>query len=185
MSEKIILVNERDEIIGYEDKYKAHEKPAMLHRAISVFLFSKDLDGNLLTLMQKRSDHKIVGPKDWSNTVCGNVNKGESYLDCAHRRLDQELGLKNIVLEELVKIRYKVDCNEIYSENEIDQFYVGYYNNLPTNFNTKEVSAVRFEPFLPLLNQNYNKNSYSPWFNAFMQHSKVSKSFYTFLNLAK
>ena len=36
--EEVILVNEQDEEIGRMEKMEAHEK-ALLHRAISVFIF--------------------------------------------------------------------------------------------------------------------------------------------------
>lgn len=35
----------------------------------------------------------IVGAGQWANTCYGNVRPGESYLECAWRRLCEELGI--------------------------------------------------------------------------------------------
>lgn len=39
MEEKVVLVNEKDEILGLMEKMQAHEN-GILHRAFSVFLFN-------------------------------------------------------------------------------------------------------------------------------------------------
>ena len=49
---KVVLVNKDDQVIGSADKLTAHQN-GDLHRAFSVFIFSKQDDGKLLVLMQK------------------------------------------------------------------------------------------------------------------------------------
>ena len=53
----VVLVNEKDEEVGTMPKMMAHEK-GVLHRAISVFIFSTD--GKWL--LQQRALHKYHSP---------------------------------------------------------------------------------------------------------------------------
>lgn len=127
--DSVILVDETDHPIGTMDKYDAHRNGAHLHRAISIYLFTRKNDAWHL-LMQQRSPKKIVGGEMWANTVCGNVRPGESYRECATRRLREELGLRMPVIEETgletyYKFQYSVKCNEEFSEREMDSVFVG------------------------------------------------------------
>lgn len=129
MLDSVILVDEYDHPIGVMDKIEAHRGEAYLHRAISVFLFQK-IDDSWYLLMQQRSNQKIVGAGLWANTVCGNVRPGESYQECAYRRLREELcfsyaDITSFDLLPVYKFQYSVQCNEEYSEREIDQVFVG------------------------------------------------------------
>ena len=49
--ELLILVDEKDNVLGYESKKECHEGQGLLHRAFSIFIFN---DKNEL-LLQKRS----------------------------------------------------------------------------------------------------------------------------------
>ena len=42
MEEKVILVDEKDNEIGTEEKMKAHTNGGKLHRAISIFVFNRN-----------------------------------------------------------------------------------------------------------------------------------------------
>lgn len=138
--DQVILVNENDEEIGVMDKLEAHRGDGHRHRAISVYLFRQAPDGSgPEVLIQQRSDSKIVGAGQWGNTVCGNVRPGETYEDCAHRRLREELGIEDIEIEPIHKFTYKVRCNDEFSENEIDQVFWGHYTGTPVP-NGEEVS---------------------------------------------
>ncbi len=90
-SRQVILVDEHDNQIGTEDILAAHRHPLQLHRAISVWLYR--LSPQPEFLFQQRSAHKIIGPSWWGNAVCGNLNPTEKYLECAYRRLADELGI--------------------------------------------------------------------------------------------
>lgn len=133
MLDRVILVDESDHPIGTMDKYEAHRHGASLHRAISVYLFRNvgtQTEPNWEVLLQQRSAQKIVGGGMWANTVCGNVRPGESYRECAYRRLREELGLPTLQieasgLEAVYKFLYFAECNEEFSEREIDQVFVG------------------------------------------------------------
>ena len=88
--EKLILVDEHDNIIGYENKDVCHNGDGLLHRAFSIFLFTSN--GELL--IQQRSQEKRLWGLFWSNTCCSHPRKGETYEQATMRRLQEELGLK-------------------------------------------------------------------------------------------
>jgi isopentenyl-diphosphate delta-isomerase len=48
MAEKLVLVNEKDKVIGLEDKLKCHLGKGLLHRAFSIYIFKKTKKGRVL-----------------------------------------------------------------------------------------------------------------------------------------
>jgi len=140
--DKITLIDEQDNVLGSLDKYETHKYPAKLHRAISVWIVSEDDE----ILLQKRSKGKIVGADWWGNAVCGNVRFNESYLECAVRRLREEIGvvIKEEGLKELYSFRYKAHCNSEYGENELDHVFLVKVNKdeFKLKLNSSEVSEV-------------------------------------------
>ncbi|MDH5533630.1 MAG: NUDIX domain-containing protein [Candidatus Pacebacteria bacterium] len=139
---QVILVDSQDNVAGEEDLYSAHRHPAQRHRAVSVWIV-RDKDGEREILLQKRSFEKIVGADQWGNGICGNVRPGESYLGCANRRLEEEIGLKDLSLSELYKFEYKVYSNEKYGEHEIDQVYITKYDG-EFELNPMEVAQIEW-----------------------------------------
>lgn len=148
--DKVILVDDQDNIIGEMDKVEAHRGNGKLHRAISVYLFKKKESGTEL-LIQRRSEQKIVGQGLWANTVCGNVRPSEDYQECAYRRLKEELGITQAQIEPLIKFQYQVKCNDQFSENEIDQVFVGFYSE-KVEPNPEEVQDYKWINWGKLLN---------------------------------
>lgn len=190
--DRINLVNDFDEIIGNVDKLKAHEGKAMLHQAISLFLFRKNKAGKFELLMQKRSAQKIVGANQWANTVCGNVAMGENHQQCLWRRLREELGINfaNDIHQQVKKIlvfNYFTPCNQKYSEREIDHIFTLVLNeqqvaNLSINLNPIEVSEVRWVDWSELSQKKNIANFiFTPWFKLFLHEIKVTQAIERFL----
>jgi isopentenyl-diphosphate Delta-isomerase len=162
--DKIILVDANDNSLGEMDKYQAHEHPAKLHRASSVWL----VNSKGQVLLQKRSDKKIVGAGWWGNAVCGNLRPGESYEDCARRRLKEEIGVgrgvgigtrlsterdsEYLEIKPIFKFTYKAYCNEKYGEHEMDQVFFAKYDGKVV-LNKDEVSEVAWVDFDDLVGQ--------------------------------
>lgn len=152
--DEVTLVDGNGELLGRKDKIEAHKHPVPLHLASSVWLFNTKNQ----VLLQKRSPKKILGSGWWANTVCGNVRPTETYYDCAHRRLKQELGITNQQIQPAYKFTYKAYCDPTYGEHEIDQVYLGLYskNAHAANkilFNLEEVSDIRWVDFDSLVAQ--------------------------------
>ena len=153
----VVLVDKKDTEIGQSDIIHAHKGIGQRHRAISLFLFNKN--GELL--LQQRSHKKLIGAGQWANTCCGHVLPKETSLNCAKRKLKQELGISDILLTPLYKFEYHIKCDKNYSEWEIDQVFIGKYDG-PIKPNTKEV-------------QSYQWQKFTPWFLKMLTHQKLLK----------
>lgn len=160
--DQVILVDENDHPIGTMDKVEAHRGVGQLHRAISAYIFRPDpransdhgnAASNWQLLLQQRSPTKIVGAYQWANSACGNVRPGESYRECAYRRLKEELGipLEALDLTPLYKFCYQVRCNDQFSEHEIDQVFVGVVEKLDLLPNSAEVITTKWLDFALLV----------------------------------
>ena len=178
--DQVTLVNENDEVVGTMDKIEAHRGEGRLHRAISVFLFRKNTEGEVELLIQRRSDKKIVGAGQWANTVCGNVWQDESYEGCARRRLSYELGIddENLKLEDATTFRYQARCNEEFSENEIVHIFVGWFDD---NFqpNLDEVAETEWILWKTIKSDD---TRWTPWFKLFIAEGLVKTALETYVS---
>lgn len=171
--DSVILVDQHDRKIGQMEKYAAHQGGAKLHRAISVFLFNQN--GELL--IQQRSSKKIVGATQWANTCCGNVRPGETRMQCAKRRLREELGITDVKLKYVYKFPYFVKCNERFSEREIDGVFCGQYDGV-VNPNPDEVSDfiwIKIPELLSQVARDKKMDKFAPWFHILVSKQKVLK----------
>lgn len=180
--DKVVLVNEQDEVIGVADKVDAHRGEALLHRASSVFLF-RVKNNQVKLLIQQRSDHKIVGQRQWANTCCGNVWPGEAYEQCARRRLSHELGITQVELIPLVKFQYQVACNAEFSEREIDQLYAGWYDG-EIKPNATEVIAVEWVDWQSVVAGTLDY-AQAPWFVHMLSVPEVRQALLSFVSETK
>lgn len=158
MAEQIILVNERDEIIGIEEKIKAHLVGA-LHRAFSIFVFNTT--GQLL--LQKRSSTKYHSKGLWSNTCCGHPRFGESIEAASRRRLWEEMGF-DCKLTEVFKFIYQTRLDNNLMEHEYDHVLVGKFDGNPTP-SRNEVDDWKWVDLSTLkLDIQENPENYTYWF---------------------
>jgi len=118
--EPLILVDDKDNEIGYRSKSECHVGHGTLHRAFSIFLF--DADGRVL--LQKRSGSKPLWPLYWSNSCCSHPRRGETMEAATHRRVAEELGV-DAKIEFLYKFIYQADFGDVGAEHELCHVYVG------------------------------------------------------------
>ncbi len=163
--EYVILVNEKDEVIGYMPKMAAHEK-ALLHRAFSVFIFNDK--GELL--LQQRAAHKYHSPRLWTNTVCSHQRKNEDNITAGKRRLIEEMGLTT-KLKEVFHFIYKTPFDNGLTEHELDHVMIGFSNTNPV-INPDEVMAYKWEN-LDNIAKSIQKNpqQYTEWFKIIFKNS--------------
>lgn len=112
----IQIVDEDDQPLGSASKHEAWKK-GLLHRIVSILVENKD--GQLL--LQKRGPLVAISPDIWDSSASGHVDEGETYEQAALREIAEEIGLKNIELEELGYWR---------SRNEIDNRIFNRFNKL-------------------------------------------------------
>ena len=135
--EKVILVNENDEPVGLMPKLEAHEK-GVLHRAFSVFIYNDK--GELL--LQQRALRKYHSPGLWTNTCCSHQRSGESTLEAATRRLEEEMGF-TVPLKETTSFIYEAPFDNGLTEHEYDHIVVGTYTKDPVP-NPDEVAGWKW-----------------------------------------
>ncbi len=157
MEEMIILVDENDNDIGNISKTEAHAK-GLLHRAISVFIFNDK--GELL--LQKRAKIKYHSAGLWTNTCCSHPSPGESTLNAAIRRLDQEMKIVT-PLNYKCSFQYKSVYNNGLIENEIDHVFYGVSNQVPVP-DPNEVSDWKYiKPEQLIKEVNLNPELFTTW----------------------
>jgi len=138
MKDFVVLVDQKDNAIGTMEKLEAHQK-GLLHRAFSVFIFNDK--GELL--IQRRALDKYHSPGLWTNSCCSHPKPKESLLDAAHRRLEEEMGMKCPNLQPVNSFIYKTDFDNGLIENEYDHIVLGTTNALP-RINPDEVHEYAY-----------------------------------------
>lgn len=125
MEENIILVDENDLEIGWDEKLKVHRE-GQLHRAFSVFIFNH---AHTKMLLQKRSERKYHSSRLWTNACCSHPRKGEELSAAVRRRMYEELGI-TCVVEELFQFCYREEFDNNLIEHEVDHVFVAEYEGV-------------------------------------------------------
>ena len=137
-TQKVVLVDENDKETGLEDKLKAHQNGAKLHRAISIFVFNSKGE----TLLQQRAMTKYHSTGQWSNTCCSHPYPGESIEAAAHRRLQEEMGF-DCTMHEAFAFTYRADVGNGLTEHEYDHVLFGRYDGDP-RLNSEEAMGYKW-----------------------------------------
>jgi isopentenyl-diphosphate Delta-isomerase len=154
----IPLLNDSDQIIGYEEKMRVHEL-GLLHRAFSILIYNKK--GEML--IHQRALEKYHSPGLWTNACCGHPNQNESMEAAVKRRLQEEMGF-TCELKYSFVFRYRATFDNGLIENEIDHVYVGVYDEefIP---NPEEVADFKWLTLDFLRNDaKQNPEKYTYWF---------------------
>jgi isopentenyl-diphosphate delta-isomerase len=147
------------------DKMQAHREGA-LHLAVSVFV----MDGDALLLQQRAAGKYHCGGL-WANTCCSHPAWGESAADAAHRRLDEEMGLR-LPLSARNVIDYEADVTDGLREVERVHVFRGEARaaDLVATPDSTEVSAVRWAPIDRIRDDaRARPQRYAPWFRIYLE----------------
>lgn len=156
--EQVILVDETDNQIGVMEKMEAHEK-ALLHRAFSVFLFNTK--GEML--LQRRALSKYHSGGLWTNACCSHPRPGETTLDAAKRRTEEELGIKPDI-KHAFSFTYKASFDNGLTEHEYDHVFVGLWDD-DVRLNPDEVAEVCYLSIDAIQTQLVQMpENYTEWF---------------------
>ncbi len=90
MKQKIIIVNNKNKIIGY--KYREKLNTRDIYRVTALWV--TNIKGDIL--LAKRAYNKSLSPGEWGPAVAGTVEKGETYYSNIIKEAREEIGLKNI-----------------------------------------------------------------------------------------
>jgi isopentenyl-diphosphate Delta-isomerase len=169
MSKPLVLVNKKDCVLGFKEKFATHKIPVPLHRAISIVIFNKDKRKMLIT---KRAECKPTWPLFWTNAVCSHPYPKETYQKAAERRIFEELGFKT-PLKEIFLFTYEAKMtNKIWGEHELDHVFTGIYEG-SVKPDPKEISGYEWIKIRDLRKDaKDNPHKYSPWLKIIL--SKLS-----------
>lgn len=147
------------------DKLRVH-KEGLRHKAVSVFV----MDGPRV-LIQQRASTKYHTPMLWANTCCTHPHWGESPIDCAVRRLDEELGIRDIYPVYRDTVEYKADVGGGMIEHEIvDIFLAEPEHEVVVDMNPVEVMGVKWVDFYELsADIARHPERYTPWLRIYLQ----------------
>lgn len=153
MKKKLIVLNENDEMIGYDTKYNCHRVrngKLPLHRAFSVFIFNSKNE----ILLQQRASCKVTFPDHVTNACCSHPlydpyvyrDNLQTMGNCVQRRLWVELGIPSNDfcagdLRYITKIHYFSEGDGTWGEHEIDYIFV-LHKDLTIRPNSMEVKRV-------------------------------------------
>lgn len=105
MKQKIIIVDEKDNVIGYKDRDTL--KPEDIYRVSALWVVNSR--GEIL--LAKRALTKTHSPGKWGPAVAGTVEEGEDYLTNIIKEAAEEIGLNNIAPQTCPKVRVSGQYN--------------------------------------------------------------------------
>ena len=153
-----------DGVLTPVEKLEAHQR-GLKHKAVSIFVFR-----GREVLLQQRAMGKYHTPGLWANTCCTHPDWDEAPSDCAVRRLDDELGIKNLPLEHRHHLEYRAEVGGGLIEHEVVDVYVGH---APDHFqiepNPDEVMAttwVDFDDLKSLIGDDPER--FTPWLRIYV-----------------
>ncbi|WP_077530939.1 isopentenyl-diphosphate Delta-isomerase [Vreelandella utahensis] len=136
--EPLILVDENNQVLGYDSKVACHQGEGRLHRAFSLFVFNRNNE----LLLQKRSSHKPLWPLYWSNSCCSHPRRGEDELESVERRVQEELAI-TVQPEFLYRFSYHASFGEPGTERELCSVYIARSDSL-VEVNESEIADWRY-----------------------------------------
>lgn len=156
----LILVDENDNILGYEEKEKCHTGLGLRHRAFVVCIFnSKDQ-----ILLQKRKHKRFDNVWDVSaiSHPLHLSEYDESYEEASLRSLKTEIGIENVALKKIGGFNYFAKYGN-QCENEYCAVLIGFYNgkvlpNMNVVYDCKWVEKQKF-----INDCKENPAVYAPW----------------------
>lgn len=146
------------------DKLGVHQR-GLRHPAVSVFVLARDH-----LLIQRRALGKYHTPGLWANTCCTHPHWDEEPLDCANRRLDQELGLRVTDLQHRGQIEYRAEVGNGMVEHEVVDLFLGRVSAVTLSPDPAEVMETRWVT-LPELQEEVaaRPEVFTPWLRLYLR----------------
>lgn len=150
------------------EKLEVHKR-GLRHKAVSVFVMRGES-----VLIQKRAAVKYHTPGLWANTCCTHPLWDESPIDCAIRRLDEELGITGLFPSHRDRVEYRADVGNGLIEHElVDIFVATAPAGLRVTPNPDEVSDVRWIDLYDLAAEVGRwPERFTPWLRIYMDEHK-------------
>jgi len=151
------------------EKLSAHLQ-GLRHKAISVFVIR-----GAETLIQRRAMGKYHTPGLWANTCCTHPQWDEPSLDCAVRRLDEELGIKGLHPVHRDRVEYRAEVGGGMIEHEVVDLFVAMApDTMRMQANPDEVMDTRWVDLFELKAEvARHPDRFTPWLRIYLaEHSE-------------
>ena len=147
------------------EKLEVHQR-GLRHKAVSVFVVNRGK-----VLIQRRAMGKYHTPGLWANTCCTHPDWGEAPIDCAVRRLDEELGITGLFPAHRDQIEYRADVGNGLIEHELVEVFVAdATSELKVAPNPDEVMDTKWVNFYDLAaDVSRHPNTYTPWLRIYLE----------------
>ncbi len=146
------------------EKLAAHQQ-GLRHKAVSVFLVAENH-----ILIQQRALGKYHTPGLWANTCCTHPAWQEDDSACARRRLDEELGIRDVVPVHRGQVEYRADVGGGLTEHEVVEVFL-----VQSSFdqeilpNPDEVLATRWIAHQDLIDEVAQRpGNFTPWLRIYL-----------------
>ncbi|SLN56461.1 Isopentenyl-diphosphate Delta-isomerase [Roseovarius litorisediminis] len=151
------------------EKLDVHRR-GLRHKAVSVFAIAGDQ-----TLLQRRALGKYHTPGLWANTCCTHPNWNESPFDCAVRRLEQELNIKDAAPQHRGHVSYRADVGGgMIEHEEVDIFVLKVPAPFEVTPNSDEVMDTRWTTFSALADDiQAAPLIFTPWIRIYLDQHKA------------
>jgi len=147
------------------EKLEVHQK-GLRHKAVSVFVMRGDE-----VLLQQRALSKYHTPGLWANTCCTHPEWDEDALDCAVRRLNEELGISGLTPIFRDTIEYRADVgNDLIEHEVVDIFTANAPDDLVIAPNPDEVMETRWMAY-DVLCETIQRfpHRFTPWLKIYLE----------------
>ena len=104
----------------------------------------------------------------WSNACCTHPYKNETYLDCAGRRIREEMGFE-ADLTEIFRFIYRADYDGVWGEHEYDVVFEGRYQGKVKPVAEEAVDWKWMGVIELLRDVKNNPGIYTPWFKIILE----------------
>ena len=154
------IVDEFDNVIGQKPRSEVHAE-GLKHRAVHVLVFNDENE----IFMQKRSASKDTWPRAWDASCTGHVDTGETYLEAAHRELQEELGWQP---SEDLEFLFKLNPSEATGQEFIEVYRV--LGSGPFRLNLEEIEVGEWMTWSNLLERiEYTPKRFSSAFRVVVE----------------
>lgn len=156
MPDEIIdIVNNNDNVIGQELRSVAH-RHGLQHRGVNILLITPERR----LIVQQRSKQQETFPNALDCSVSEHVKAGESYQQAAKRGLQEELGIRDLQIKSLIKLKMEYSPNDF----EICILYEGRVDPKLIHFDPLEVKNVTSYQLDELVELIHNGEvAFTPW----------------------
>jgi len=168
--QQVIAVDADDAEQGLVNRLEAHVGEGVRHRAFTTLLF--DDEGRLL--LAQRSPEKRLWDTYWDGTVASHPVQGQTQVEAAGERLQEELGIGPDQYDHLRvtdRFEYKRHYHDIGVEHEVCAVLQATLLDANVDPDPEEVGGILWVPYERLCHnpRRYRQLRLCPWFEIAMR----------------